>query len=146
VDDEPFRRIMDRWRLAAGLVMAVLAGCTSGSDRPTLPSTTSTTRPIPMAVVTGQLHVAGGPAPGRDVPVDGRIEVHRDTATGAVVETVEAASDGGFRISLPPGSYVFLGSTPHVVFAAAAGSSCGQAAATVHDGDNPPITVYCLIP
>lgn len=98
----------------------------------------------------GQLHVAGGPPPGRDVPVPGRLEVNRESATGAVVGTADAGDDGSFRISLPPGAYVFLGSTPRIVFGGSnpgpASRTCGQAAATVHEGENRPITVYCLIP
>ena len=98
-----------------------------------------------MAEVVGQLHVAGGPGPGIDKPIPGRIEVHRDSPAGEVVGTAEAGDDGAFRLTLAPGSYALVATSPRVVLGRA-GTPCGGPTTSLHAGANPPVTVYCAIP
>ena len=83
--------------------------------------------------------MVGGPAPGIDKPLAGRIEAHRETKDGEIVATTQSAEDGTFRIELPPGTYAFVGSTPRVV-----GPVCA-AEARVNPGENPPVKVVCLL-
>src|SRR5436189_4739327 len=106
----------------AGLMVGLLSCASNGRAKPTPTSTTATTPP--MAEVVGQLHVAGGPGPGIDKPIPGRIEVHRDSPAGEVVGTAEAGDDGAFRLTLAPGSYALVATSPRVVLGRA-GTPCG---------------------
>ena len=98
-----------------------------------------------MAEVVGELHVAGGPPPGINKPIPGRIEAHRDTQAGELVGAAEVGEDGTFRMTLPPGTYAPVATSPRVVLGRA-GIPCGGSTATLHDGQNAPVTLYCLIP
>jgi len=128
--------------LVTGVALGLMPACTSKSPgKPVATSATTT----PMADVVGRLHVAGGPAPGIDKPIPGRIEAHRDTQAGQVAATADAGDDGAFHMTLPPGSYVLVATSPNVVLGRP-GTACGSASLTVGGGANPPVTVYCLIP
>jgi hypothetical protein len=137
-------RIVRRTQVIAGLSLSLLWACTSKGAMTPTPTSTRATTPA-MAQVVGQLHVAGGPAPGIDKPIPGRIEAHRDTPAGELVSTAEAGEDGSFRMTLSPGSYALVASSPRVVLGRA-GVPCGGASTTLHGGENPPLAVYCLIP
>ncbi|MEW6471165.1 MAG: hypothetical protein AB1679_02755 [Actinomycetota bacterium] len=92
-----------------------------------------------MAVVTGEFRKIGGPPPGIDEPVAGRIDAHRESRHGEVVATAPTASDGTFRMTLPPGSYTFVGTSPTIV-----GIICATTA-SMHPGENAPVRVLCLL-
>lgn len=100
---------LGRLALAAGLMCAV--GCThSGSPTPTPVATTST---HDTASIVGTFEVVGGPAPGLSRPLSGRIAIHLDSATGRVVDTIEAV-DGHFHALVAPGHYVLAGQSVHL--------------------------------
>jgi hypothetical protein len=124
--------------LAAVMATSLWGACTSDS-RKAASTTTSTTQLAAVAEVFGELRMAGGPAPGIDEPLAGRIEARRETKDGEIVATTQSADDGTFRIELPPGTYAFIGSTPRVV-----GPAC-SAEARVSPGENPPVKVVCLL-
>ena len=122
----------DRMRWIA--TVAVLCGLLNACDGDEEPSPTA-----PAAQVGGQFRQVGGPAPGLDEPLAGRIDAHRDTRDGPIAATADSAADGNFRMTLPPGPYVFVGSTPRVQGAACLGT------ATLHEGENPPVLVTCTL-
>ncbi len=79
------------------VLAAVISGCGTGSGR--------------NGQVTGHLLAVGGPAPGRDRPLPGRV-----VATNAAGQrfTVTVGPAGRYTISLPPGAYTLTGYSPHV--------------------------------
>ena len=123
--------------------MMLLPSCASNEQAKPLPTSTTSTSPA-MAEVVGQLHMAGGPAPGIDTPIPGRIEVHRDSSAGEIIGTAEAGDDGTFRLAVPPGTYELVAISPRIVLGRA-GTPCGGATTSLQPGANPPVTVYCLI-
>ena len=130
--------------IITGLLLGLLSSCSSGDTaKPTPTSSTVTT--LAMAEVVGQLHVAGGPPPGMDKPIRGRIEFRRDSRTGEIVGTAEAGDDGIFRLTVAPGTYELVAISPRVVLGRE-GTPCGGTTASLHAGPNPAVTIYCSIP
>ena len=130
--------------IITGLLLGLLPSCSSGGTAKPIP-TSSTMTTLAMAEVVGQLHVAGGPAPGIDKPIPGRIELHRDSQAGEIVGTAQAGDDGTFRLTVVPGTYELVAISPRVVLGRQ-GTPCGGTTASLHAGPNPAVTVYCLIP
>ncbi|MHB1431538.1 MAG: carboxypeptidase-like regulatory domain-containing protein [Streptosporangiaceae bacterium] len=79
------------------VLAAVISGCGTGSGR--------------HGQVIGHLLAVGGPAPGQDRPLPGRVVA--TTAAGQRV-TVTVGPAGRYTISLPPGTYTLTGYSPHV--------------------------------
>ncbi len=61
--------------------------------------------------MTGHFVVVGGPVPGIERPVPGRVVL---TSTTGQRFTVTVGPTGRFTISLPPGSYTLTGYSPGV--------------------------------
>jgi hypothetical protein len=136
---EAFWKRSPKRALAAVMAASLWGACTSESRDAAPTMTTSTTRAAAVAEVIGEFRMVGGPAPGIDQPLAGRIEARRETNDGEIVATTQSGEDGAFRIELPPGTYAFVGSTPRVV-----GPVC-RAEARVNPGQNPPVKVVCLL-
>jgi hypothetical protein len=85
-------------RASLAVVLVVVAGCTSGSQRSAPTTTVPTT-----GLVTGRMHITDGPRPELDNSLPGVVEVHhRFKAT--VLIRVRVGRTGRFRIALPVGT------------------------------------------
>ncbi len=106
--------------------LLVLAGC-SGS--------------VATGTIAGTLERVGGPAPGRPVPLAGRVVAVASTGarfTGTV------GKNGRFKLPVPPGSYHLTGYSPRVRSSGAEMRCSAQNAVSVEVGKLSPIVhVVC---
>ena len=93
------------------------------------------------ATIAGRFRIVGGPAPGINRPLSGRIEVHAGTATGKVVAVTSTTSSGVFSVSVPAGRYVLVGLTGH-----STGAACTSGLPTPVAGQTARATVQCDVP
>jgi hypothetical protein len=121
--------------LAIGLC---LAGCSS-SSAPATGNNGGGTSVAPTATIIGTFRIQGGPAPGINRPLDGKITIHANSQTGQVVGSV-IASKGRFRTTIAPGRYVFVGMSSRV-----GGVGC-TASATALGGQTVHVNVRCDVP
>jgi hypothetical protein len=97
----------------------------------------------PATGVIGRFRIVGGPYPGENRPLDGVIEVHRGSTTGALVERVPT-SHGRFDVSLATGRYVFVGRSAGLT---SGGQGCTTGRAIhVTKGQAVHVTVQCDVP
>jgi hypothetical protein len=92
--------------------------------------------------IAGRFRIVGGPAPGIDRPLSGRIDVHAGAATGKVVAVTSTTSSGAFSVSVSAGRYVLVGLTGH-----STGASCTSGLpTTVAAGQTARAIVQCDVP
>jgi len=92
-------------RLAILLLSATLVAACSGSSHKAEPPSSVVGAD---AVITGRMHVVGGPAPGIDNPAPGTILVRR-AGGSSVVTQARTDSTGRFHVSVAAGTYVVEG-------------------------------------
>jgi hypothetical protein len=92
--------------LGALIVLVGTAGCASAAHGH---------RPAPSTPVTGTFHLVGGPAPGIDRPLVGKITVYSGAdAHGTQVTVVPTDAHGRFAVELAPGTFFFVGRSADV--------------------------------
>ncbi len=86
-----------------------LAACVAGAAGCATTSAHASGQPAKATVtIRGTFRIQGGPYPGINRALSGRITIHAGTATGKVVGTANAVS-GHFRATVAPGHYVLVG-------------------------------------
>ena len=107
--------------VASTLAVSLIFGCASRQ-----PAESST------GTIEGRFHEAGGPAPGIDNPVAGKIFVYRDAAmTGAPVASARTDPRGHFAVTIAPGTYYLSGTTSSVSGARCVGPGAITVAAAI---------------
>lgn len=85
------------WVIGAAVAMTV-AGASCSSSHPK------------TGTIVGRMHAVGGPAPGHDSRIVGRVAISR-ASDGTVVAQVNTDGDGRFRVAVPPGGYRVRGTS-----------------------------------
>jgi hypothetical protein len=127
-------------RLRQGVLVATaglcLAACAANAAAPSHPPPNKAD-----GTIVGTFRIQGGPYPGINRPLSGRIEIHLGSESGRVVATTTAKA-GHFTVAVPTGRYVAVGRT-------GSGSSllCSSGEAkTVHATKTVNVAVYCDVP
>jgi hypothetical protein len=119
--------------VTAGLCLAACAASAATPNHPPPNQADGT--------IVGTFRIQGGPYPGINRPLSGKIEIHAGSESGRVVATTTAKA-GHFIVTVPAGQYVAVGRT-------GSGSSllCTSGEAkTVHATKTVHIAVECDVP
>jgi Resolvase, N terminal domain len=94
--------------LGLGCLVVCCSGCSSSKPR-----VNSSTAPAGEGSVTGMLQLVGGAEPGTDNPASGEVYAFNSASlTGTPIAKAKTASNGSFRLSLPPGTYYLAATSP----------------------------------